>query len=77
MEETQMGKHAVALVKLQQQGLQTALPSIYLVNLHFLPNKMDKLLLLNGVNKDSAALYFTETWLSESISDSGLHLLAF
>ena len=48
--------------------------------LHSLPKKMDDLLLLNGTNKDfarSAALCFTETWLSESIPDSGLHLPRF
>ncbi|KAL0177274.1 hypothetical protein M9458_026168, partial [Cirrhinus mrigala] len=41
---------------------------------------MDELLLLNRINKDfskSAALCFTETWLSESILDNGLHISGF
>ncbi|KAL0157205.1 hypothetical protein M9458_048451, partial [Cirrhinus mrigala] len=41
---------------------------------------MDKLLLLNRINKDfskSAALCFTETWLSESIPDNELHISGF
>lgn len=68
-------KHAGALVKLRQRGFLTPLPSIHLVNLCYLPNKIDKLLLLNGLNKDfshSAAL-----WLSESNPDNGLHLPGF
>ena len=41
---------------------------------------MDGLLLLNGTNEDfanPAALYFTETLLSESIPDNGWHLPGF
>ncbi len=71
------GKRAGALVKLNQRGLRTALPSIHLVNLRSLPNKTDKLLLLSRTNKDlsiSAALCFTETWLNDAIPDSVLHL---
>ncbi len=71
------GKRAGALVKLRQRGLRTSLPSIHLVNLCSLPNKMDKLLLLSRTNKDfsnSAALCFTETWLKDTIPDSALHL---
>ncbi len=71
------GKRAGALVKLLQRGLRTPLPSIHLVNLHSLPNKTDKLLLLSWTNKDfsnSAALCFMETWLNDTIPDSVLHL---
>ncbi|KAL0146691.1 hypothetical protein M9458_058031 [Cirrhinus mrigala] len=74
------GKRAGALVKLRDRGFRTALPSIHLANLRSLPNKMDELLLLNRINKDfskSAALCFTETWLSESIPDNGLHISGF
>ncbi len=42
-----------------------------------LPNKTDELLLLTHTNKyfsNSAALCFTETWLSEAIPDNVLHL---
>ncbi len=52
-------------------------PSIHLANLRSLPNKTDELLLLTRTNKDfsnSAALCFTETWLSETIPDNVLHL---
>ncbi len=71
------GKRAGALVKLRQRGLRTLLPSIHLANLHSLPNKTGKLLLLSRTNKDfsnSAALCFTETWLNDTIPDSALHL---
>ncbi len=71
------GKRAGALVKLHECGFRTALPSIHLANLRSLPNKTDKLLLLTRTNKDfskSAALCFTETWLSEAIPDNALHL---
>ncbi len=71
------GKRAGALVKLRHCGLKTPLPSIHLANLHSLPNKTDKLLLLSRTNKDfsnSAALCFTETWLNDAIPDSVLHL---
>ncbi|KAM3850747.1 cytidine and dCMP deaminase domain-containing protein 1 [Diretmus argenteus] len=74
------GKRAGALVKLRQRGHRTPLPSIHLANVRSLPNKMDELLLLNGSNKDfarSAALCFTETWLSEAVPDAGLHLPGF
>jgi len=40
------------------------------VNVQFLTNKTKELLLLTSINKDfsnSAALCFTETWLSEAI----------
>ncbi len=71
------GKRASALVKLHRRGLRTPLPSIHPANLHSLPNKTDKLLLLSWLNKDfsnSAALCFTETWLNGAIPDSALHL---
>ena len=71
------GKRAGALVKLRQRGFRTALPSIHLANVRSLNNKMDELLLLNRRNSDfcrSAALCFTETWLSELTPDSGLYL---
>lgn len=53
---------------------------MHLANLHSLPNKMGELLLLNGTNMDfesSAALCFTETWLSEAVPDAGLYLPGF
>ena len=53
---------------------------MHLANVRSLPNKIDELLLLNKINKDfarSAALCFTETWLSELIPDNGLHLPGF
>ncbi|KAK3526918.1 hypothetical protein QTP86_004715 [Hemibagrus guttatus] len=56
------------------------LPSIHLVNLRSLPNKMDKLLLLSRTNKDfsnSAALCFTESWLNDTIPDNALNLPGF
>ncbi len=71
------GKRAGALVKLHKRGFRTALPSIHLANLRSLLNKTDELLLLTRTNKDfsnSAALCFTETWLSETIPDNALHL---
>ncbi len=71
------GMRAGALVKLRQRGLRTPLPSIHLANLHSLPNKRTKLLLLSRTNRDfsnSAALCFTETWLNDTILDSVLHL---
>ena len=71
------GKHAGTLVKLRKRGFRTALPSIHLANVRSLNNKMDELLLLNRRNSDfcrSAALCFTETWLSELTPDSGLYL---
>ncbi len=71
------GKRASALVKLRERGFRTALPSIHLANLRSLPNKTVELLLLTRTNKDfsnSAALCFTETWLSEAIPDNVLHL---
>ncbi len=74
------GKRAGALMKLRQRGLRTALPSIHLANLRFLPKKTDELLLLSWTNKDfsnSAALCFTETWLNDAIPDSSLHLPGF
>lgn len=42
-------------------------------------NKMDELVLLMRRNKDfsSSVLCFTETWLSESISDCAVHLEGF
>lgn len=36
--------------KLRQRGLGTSLPSVHLANLRSLPNKVDKLLLLNRTN---------------------------
>ncbi|KAL0151904.1 hypothetical protein M9458_052796 [Cirrhinus mrigala] len=66
-----------ALVKLRQCGFRTELPSIHLANLRSLPNKTDELLLLTRTNKDfsnSAALCFTETWLSDAMPDGALHL---
>ena len=74
------GKRAGALVKLRQRGLRTALPSIHLGNVRSLANKMVELLLLLTKNSDfcrSAALCFTETWLSEHIPDSALRLPGF
>ncbi len=74
------GKQAGALVKLHQHGFRIPMPSIHLVNLRSLPNKTYKLLLLSRTNKDfsnSAALYFTETWLNGDIPDSVLHLANF
>ncbi len=71
------GMRAGALVKLRQRRFRTLLSSIHLATLHSLPNKMDKLLLLSRTNKDfwnSAALYFTETWLNDATPDSALHL---
>ncbi len=56
-----------------KRDLRTALPSIHLANLRSLPNKTDELLLLTRTNKDfsnSAALCFTETWLSKAIPDN-------
>ncbi|KAK3548505.1 hypothetical protein QTP70_013354 [Hemibagrus guttatus] len=56
------------------------LPSIHLVNLRSLPNKMDKLLLLSRTNKDfsnSVALCFTESWLNDAIPDNALNLPGF
>ncbi len=56
---------------------RTALPSIHLADLHSLPNKRDKLLLLSRTNKDfsnSAALCFMEIWLNDAIPDRALHL---
>jgi len=49
------------------------------VNLHFLADKTDKLLLFIRTNKDflnSAALFFVETWLNGAILVSELHLMA-
>ncbi len=74
------GKRAGALVKLRRWGLRTPLPSIHLANLHSLPNKTDKLLLLSLLNKyfsNSDAQCFTETWLNGTIPDSALHLSDF
>nr|XP_046238913.1 uncharacterized protein LOC124055928 [Scatophagus argus] len=74
------GKRAGALVRLRQRGLRTALPSIHLENVRSLANKMDELLLLISKNSDfrnSAALCFTETWLSEHIPDAPLQLPGF
>ncbi len=71
------GKRAGSLVKLRERSFRTALPSIHLANLRSLPNKTDELLLLTRTNKDfsnSAALCFTETWLTETIPDNALHL---
>ncbi len=68
------GKRAGALVKLRQRGFWTALPSIHLADLRFLPNKTDKLLSTNKDFSNSAALCFTETWLNDAIPDSALHL---
>ncbi|KAK3552173.1 hypothetical protein QTP86_005107 [Hemibagrus guttatus] len=56
------------------------LPSIHLVNLRSLPNKMDELLLLSRTNKDfsnSVALCFTESWLNDAIPDNALNLPGF
>ncbi len=63
-------------MKLRWRGLRTLLPSIHLANLHSLPNKTDKLLLLSRLNKDfsNSALCFTETWLNGAIPDNALHL---
>ncbi|KAK3571078.1 hypothetical protein QTP86_001733, partial [Hemibagrus guttatus] len=74
------GKRAGTLVKLRQCGFTMVLPSIHLVNLHSLPNKMDELLLLSRTNKDfsnSAALCFTESWLNDAIPDNELNLPGF
>ncbi len=63
-----------------REASSTPLPSIHPANLCFLPNKMDKLLLLSWINKDfsnSAALCFTETWLNDAIPDSVLNLPCF
>lgn len=46
------GKRASVLIKLRQRYFRTALPSIHLANLHSLPNKTNKLLLLTRINKD-------------------------
>nr|BAB83841.1 ReO_6 [Oryzias latipes] len=76
----QRGKRAGALVKRRQRGLRTALPAIHLGNVRSLANKVDELLLLLNKNSDfrcSSALCFTETWLSEQIPDSALHLPGF
>ncbi len=73
-------KRAGVLVKLCQRGLRTPLPNIHLANLQSLPNKMDELLLLSRKNKEfsnSDALCFSETWLSDAIPDSALHLSNF
>lgn len=56
------------------------LPAIHLANVRSLPNKIEELLLLNATNKDfarSAALCFSETWLSDRIPDNGLILPGF
>ncbi len=45
------GKRAGALVKLRQRRLRMPLPSIHLVNLRSLPNKMDELLLLSQTSQ--------------------------
>lgn len=52
--------------------------SVHVATLHSLANKTDKLLLLNGTNKDyspTAAQCFMETQLGESFHDS-LHIRA-
>uniref|UniRef100_A0A1A8PUX4 Reverse transcriptase domain-containing protein n=1 Tax=Nothobranchius rachovii TaxID=451742 RepID=A0A1A8PUX4_9TELE len=74
------GKRAGSLVRLRQRGFRMPLPAIHLANVRSLPNKMDELLLLNRTNRDfahSAALCFTETWLSDLTPDNGLYLPGF
>lgn len=64
------------LVKLRQWGFRTLLQSIHLANLRSLPNKIDELLFIKRMNSDfscSAALCFTEMWLSQCIMDSAIH----
>ncbi|KAK3548324.1 hypothetical protein QTP70_010182 [Hemibagrus guttatus] len=66
--------------KLRQRGCRMVLPSIHLVNLRTLLNKIDKLVLLSRINKDfsnSAALCFTESWLNDAILDNTLNLSGF
>lgn len=77
LQKRRRGKRAGALVKLRQWGFRTVLPSIHLVNVHSMANKMDELLLFNSNNLDfcrSAALCFTESCLTKCIPDSALHL---
>ncbi|XP_037388070.1 NLR family CARD domain-containing protein 3-like [Pygocentrus nattereri] len=65
------GRRAGVLVKLQQCGLRTPLPSIHMANVHSLGNKLDELSLLNRTNKDfslSAALCFTESTLERALA---------
>ncbi len=73
------GRQAGALFKQRRQGLRTALPSIYPVNVRSVANKMDELLLLNRTNMDFCrfAALWSETWLGEHIPDSSLHLPGF
>lgn len=64
------GVNKRALVKLCRRGFRTALPSIYLENVHSLSKTMDELLLFNKAHTDfsrSPAQCFTETWLSEHL----------
>lgn len=68
-EEVEMLAGWIVDVKLRQWDFQISIP-----------NKMDEMLLPCRINKSfahSAALCFMETWLSESIPDSGLYLLGF
>lgn len=74
------GKWVGSLVKLRRRELRIPLPSIHLANVRSLANKMDKLLLLQSRNFDfsrSAALCFTETWLSEHVPNNALRLVGF
>jgi len=70
------GKRASALGHLCGCGLQTLLTGILISLL----NKLDKLQLLVGKNRDffsSSVMCFTETWLCGNVPDAALQLAGF
>ena len=71
------GKRGGIRARLAANPTRPAIPSIILVNVRSLDNKMDHLQLLRSANRtvsNCCVLVFTETWLNDNIPDSAVQL---
>ena len=73
------GKRGGLHARLKARATHPPLPSLLLANVRSLDNKMDELktrITTQHEIRECCALIFTETWLSDSIPDSTIHLTA-
>lgn len=78
--EQKRGCRANTLARLWRQPNRPPLPSLFLMNVRSLFNKMDYQRLqvaMNNIVKDSCFLLITETWLNSFIPDSAIELAGF
>ncbi|XP_068506162.1 uncharacterized protein [Syngnathus scovelli] len=71
------GKRGGVRARLAANPARPAVPSILLASVRSLDNKMDYVRLLRSTNRtvrNCCVLVFTETWLSDNIPDSAVHL---